>query len=121
MTANAQDFIVVGKISSAYGIKGWVKVISFTDPEDNLLQYRPWYLKQAGQWKNVAISEGRNQQVIELGVVDSLMETGANDVLVVKGGSEGDKERLIPFVMHEFIKSVDLEKQTIHVDWDVDF
>ena len=52
MTAKEQDYIVVGKISSPYGVKGWVKLFSYTDPVDNILQYRPWFIKQKGVWKD---------------------------------------------------------------------
>ncbi|PHS70180.1 MAG: ribosome maturation factor RimM [Cycloclasticus sp.] len=51
------------------------------------------------------------------GVIDHLLETGANDVMVIKG----DRERLIPFVMGQVIKSVDLKEQQMIVDWDVDY
>lgn len=187
MTGKDQEFIVVGRISSPYGIKGWVKVFSYTDPPDNIFRYQPWYVflqgtylqgtyqtgtQQKGFWKEFAVDEGHihgnalvahiktiddrngaerlkgcdiaitreqlpaaspgeyywidligsrviNLAGIELGVVDHLLETGANDVLVVRDG--GGQERLIPFVMKEFIKSVDLENHTIHVDWDADF
>ena len=34
--------VVVGRFGSPYGIKGWIKVISFTDPIDHLLDYLPW-------------------------------------------------------------------------------
>ena len=52
-----------------------------------------------------------------LGTVDHLIETGANDVLVVKG----DRERLIPFVLQQVVTRVDLDAGTIQVDWDKDF
>ncbi|MGB5261838.1 MAG: ribosome maturation factor RimM [Gammaproteobacteria bacterium] len=52
-----------------------------------------------------------------LGQVDHLLETGANDVLVVRG----DRERLVPFVQGEVIRSIDLHKGEIRVDWDPDF
>ena len=52
-----------------------------------------------------------------LGTVDHLIETGANDVLVV----DGDRERLIPFVLDKVVMSVDLDKAEIQVDWDKDF
>lgn len=52
-----------------------------------------------------------------LGVVDHLIETGANDVLVVKG----EKERLIPFVLGEIVQSVDLKKGLITTDWQTDY
>lgn len=57
-----------------------------------------------------------NQQGIELGEVANLFETGANDVMVVKG----DKERLIPFTAFA-VHEVDLDNKKIIVDWDADF
>ena len=53
----------------------------------------------------------------EFGVIDQMLETGANDVIVVKG----DRERLIPYVTEQVVKSVDLDKQQMIVDWDADF
>lgn len=54
---------------------------------------------------------------VDLGTVDHLMATGANDVLVVKG----DRERLIPFVQGSVVKRVDTRGGVIEVDWDPDF
>ncbi len=51
------------------------------------------------------------------GSVDQMLETGANDVMVV----QGDRERLIPFVMDEVVKQVDLDKGQIIVEWDAEF
>ncbi|PCI22967.1 MAG: ribosome maturation factor RimM [Piscirickettsiaceae bacterium] len=51
------------------------------------------------------------------GVIDHMLETGANDVIVVKG----DVQRLIPFVMHDVIKTVDLDARRMIVDWDSDY
>ena len=42
---NDSVFITVGKIGAPYGIRGWVKVQSFTEPVENLLDYDPWYLE----------------------------------------------------------------------------
>ena len=51
-----------------------------------------------------------------LGTVDYLIETGANDVLVVSG----ERERLIPYIPR-VIRHVDLGERLIRVDWDADF
>ena len=51
-----------------------------------------------------------------LGQVDYLFETGANDVMVVKG----DRQHLLPFV-GQVIRSVDLAAGVITVDWEADF
>lgn len=53
---------------------------------------------------------------VDLGTVESLFETGANDVMVVKG----ERQRLLPFT-HDAIKDVDLAGGLITVDWDPDF
>jgi 16S rRNA processing protein RimM len=52
-----------------------------------------------------------------LGRLDHLFETGANDVMVVKG----EQECLVPFIEGQVVKSVDLETREIRVDWDPDF
>jgi len=53
----------------------------------------------------------------KFGVINHMLETGANDVIVVKG----ERERLIPFVMDQVVKSVDLVERQMVVDWDADF
>ncbi len=58
-----------------------------------------------------------NLEGIELGTVVKLFATGANDVMVVKG----DRERLLPFVHGDFVKSVDVAGGGIVVDWDPEF
>jgi 16S rRNA processing protein RimM len=67
-------------------------------------------------WNDLIGHEVVNQQKEHLGIVQTFMETGANDVLVVKG----EKEYLIPFISH-VIMNVDMAKKEIEVDWDKDF
>lgn len=57
-----------------------------------------------------------------LGTVDRLLETGANDVLVVvpTEASVDDKEHLIPWIPDSVIVDVDLERKKIEVSWYVD-
>jgi len=52
----------------------------------------------------------------ELGKVTGMMETGANDVMIVKG----EQERLVPYT-DQAVKEVDLDRAVIKVDWDEDF
>ena len=173
------EYVVVGKIGAPFGVRGWVKLYSFTEPVDNLLDYDPWYTRPKNSKDSAAVDKGwviapvteakthgkgfvaqfkgaddrdaaarlngqeiaiRRDQLpptaegeyywhdlqglmvtttegVSLGVVDHLLETGANDVLVVKG----DRERLIPYVLGPIVKSVDLAAGTLQVDWDPDF
>ena len=53
---------------------------------------------------------------VDLGEVARMMETGANDVLVV----HGDVERLIPFLLGTVVQSVDIGGGAIVVDWHMD-
>ena len=57
-----------------------------------------------------------------LGTVDYLIDTGANDVLVVKAceGSIDKRERLIPYVPDSTVIQVDLDEGLIVVDWFID-
>jgi 16S rRNA processing protein RimM len=69
-------------------------------------------------WKDLIGLSVYNHVGVHLGKVIELLETGANDVLVLKGE---DKERLIPYLPDTVIIAVDLEKQTIRVNWDENF
>ncbi|MGJ0484954.1 MAG: ribosome maturation factor RimM [Methylomicrobium sp.] len=170
MTRENDNTVDVGKISGVFGVKGWVKVFSYTSPKENILNYLPWLLKKAGEVKTVEVVDGklhgsgvivlikgvndrnqaetllgseifiRREQLPEtsegeyywsdliglevvttdgvaLGVVDSLLETGANDVLIVKG----ERERAVPFIKEQVIVEIDREGGRIVVDWDPDF
>jgi 16S rRNA processing protein RimM len=62
------------------------------------------------------------EEKVLLGSVDYLIETGANDVLVVKPckGSIDKRERLIPYLPDDTVIRVDLDEALIEVDWFVD-
>lgn len=49
--------LVLGRISGTYGVRGWVKIFSETEPRENILSYSPWYLGQSHLPRKVA--EGR--------------------------------------------------------------
>lgn len=51
--------VTLGKIIGLYGLHGWVKVYSYTDPIANILNYSPWQLYHHGQWQTVTIAEGK--------------------------------------------------------------
>jgi 16S rRNA processing protein RimM len=51
--------IIVGRFGSPYGIRGWVKVISYTDPIEKILDYSPWQINRKGKWQLVNIVTGK--------------------------------------------------------------
>ncbi len=161
--------VVLGRISGLFGVRGWVKVYSYTEPREAVLDYDRWLLSGSDGWQEAKVAEGqRHGKTIiarldgyvdreqaaslvgteigvpreslpqtgkdefywsdleglrvlhrdgsELGKVAYLLETGANDVMVVKG----EQERLIPFVMDKVVLGVDLDKGEIEVDWEWD-
>jgi 16S rRNA processing protein RimM len=173
----AQDKrITLGHIGTAYGVKGWVKVRSYTDPAHNIFTYQPWQLLLHGEWQEVKLRQGKPyvkgliaqlqgcdnryqaeayagmeiavakdhlpqlnedeyywQQLtgldvktntgIQLGNVNHLLATGANDVLVVQGNADSidTNERLIPWLLNQVVTNVDLLRGIIWVDWDPEF
>jgi len=67
-------------------------------------------------WSDLVGLAVKNQQDVDFGQVADIFETGANDVIVVKG----EVERLIPYSEQTVIE-VNLDQQTMLVDWDEDF
>lgn len=51
--------VVLGKIRSAVGLAGWVKVESFTEPPDNILRYRTWQLRNPMGWRPLRLKSSR--------------------------------------------------------------
>jgi 16S rRNA processing protein RimM len=68
-------------------------------------------------WSDLIGLQVESLQGEPLGMVGSMLETGADDVMVLNG----DRERLIPFVMGEIVHEVDLERQRMVVDWSPDY
>lgn len=56
-----QEMIDVGRISGLHGVRGWVKIYSYTDPREGILKYDPWLVKVGGQWRPFKLKTGRAQ------------------------------------------------------------
>ena len=68
-------------------------------------------------WSDLIGLEVESLDAEPLGTVETMLETGANDVMVLRG----DRERLIPFVMGDVVKLVDLANKRVIVDWKPDY
>lgn len=68
-------------------------------------------------WSELVGLQVVNLDGVTFGHIDSLFETGANDVIVVKG----EEERLIPFLQPNVVRKVDLEAGVMTVDWGEDY
>jgi 16S rRNA processing protein RimM len=55
----ADRIVTLGRIAGTFGVRGWVKVQSFTDPPENIFEYENWRILQRGEWQPIAIEDGR--------------------------------------------------------------
>jgi len=168
---DADKRVLLGKIVGLFGVNGWVKVESYTEPRVRIFKYLPWSVKTEAGERQVVQVQGRahgkglvallpqvedrdaaqawidaeiwvqrsalpkakrgeyywadlegldvvNLDGVAFGKVSHLFSTGANDVIVVR---DGGRERLIPFVLKQFVTEVNLDSARITVDWDPDF
>lgn len=168
--------VVLGKLTSPHGIKGWLKVYSYTNPMDSILEYPEWWVRQGNTLTPMRVVQGSRQGkglVVQLKGVDDrtaaealaqadilmpkdalpelsddeyywheleglavftqsgerlgrvsyLFETGANDVMVVRGDDDAidKRERLLPFLPDDVIVEIHLEEGRMVVDWDPEF
>ena len=173
---NRLQLVELGRFGRPHGIKGWLKVNSFTTPIDNLCSYEQLSAEIGGSWIPLVMDQYRTQgkglvvhiegyddpetarqltgkgiwverdalpalaanefywhqlqglQVINqheqvFGEVTELMETGANDVLVVDPteGSIDDRQRLIPYLYGSVVQQVSVEAGLIRVNWEADY
>lgn len=174
---SVSDKIILGNLGAVYGIKGWLRINSFTEQVEDIFAYTPWFIGRGGNWQPVEVSQWRrhnkglvaklshiddrdeaaaftgmdiavntdvlpvlnedefywrdlqglrviNLQGYDMGLVDHVFSTPANDVLVVIANTNdafGKHERLIPFVHPEVVHDVRREERQLIVDWPADF
>jgi len=51
--------VVLGQVGGAFGVQGWVRIQSFTDPPENILKFGHWQLGRAGQWREIEVEDGK--------------------------------------------------------------
>jgi 16S rRNA processing protein RimM len=165
----------MARIAAPFGIKGWLKLQTFTEYADSLDQFDSWFVSSPKGWQEVEVEDfavnvrsvvaklkgiddrtaaeklGKrdiavprswldqpdgdeyywidligakviNEAGESLGTIETLMETGANDVLVVRSGNSAGRtavstEILIPFVS-EYLANVDRQNKVVTVRWE---
>ncbi|MFG6668394.1 ribosome maturation factor RimM [Halomonas sp. HNIBRBA4712] len=171
-----ETHVVLGQLTSPHGVKGWLKVYSYTSPIDSILEYPEWWVRQGQTLTKIPLIQGRRQGkalVVQLKDIDDrnaaealaqadillpkeslpeladdeyywheleglrvetrsgerlgrisyLFETGANDVMVVRGDDEAidRRERLLPYLPDDVVLDISLEEGRMIVDWDSEF
>ncbi|MGI9258621.1 MAG: ribosome maturation factor RimM [Gammaproteobacteria bacterium] len=59
MSAPSRQLVTLGKISGVFGVKGWIKVHSFTDPRDSIVQFDQWVLRHGGSDDEIVVETGK--------------------------------------------------------------
>ncbi len=79
------ELLVMGRIASPFGVKGWVRVNAYTAMADNLLDYSPWYLNLQGEWQATEPLAGRHHGK---GLVVQLQECHDRDAAAALTGTD---------------------------------
>ncbi len=167
--------LVVGKVTAHHGLKGWVKISSYTRPVEHIGEYASVLLGRGGasrDWQRFRVSDYRlegtprlakienwvsredaqnyigcliaidrhalpaleegeyywadlldcevtNKSRVVLGRITDIMETGANDVLVVRQDTSDRRETLVPWIA-DAVLDIDLKRRCVLVDWHED-
>lgn len=61
MSAKPHRLVTLGRISGVYGVRGWVKVHSYTEPRDNVVGFARWTLRTRAGESTVEVEDGRAQ------------------------------------------------------------
>ncbi|HTJ19964.1 MAG TPA: ribosome maturation factor RimM [Steroidobacteraceae bacterium] len=77
--------VVLGQVGGAFGVQGWVRIQSYTDPPANILKYERWQLGRAGQWREVEVEDGK---VTAKGVLAKLVGVETPEDARLATGSE---------------------------------
>ncbi|HEU4619438.1 MAG TPA: ribosome maturation factor RimM [Gammaproteobacteria bacterium] len=61
MGARGDKRVTLGRISGVHGVRGWVKVLSYTEPRENIAAFGSWILDRRGESRRVEVEAARLQ------------------------------------------------------------
>ena len=77
--------VILGRVTGLYGVKGWIKVHSYTEPREALLDYKDWLLLSDNDQQAVKLAEGKRHGKAVIARLD-----GVDDRDDAAGGQEKD-------------------------------
>ena len=81
--SQSTDYILLGNISGAHGLKGWLKVFSHTSPRLKITEYSQWFLKKDGEdWRVHKVLKGREQGKNIIVQLEGVKERSQVDALI---------------------------------------
>ena len=81
-----RKMILVGRFHGAFGVKGEVKLESFTDPPERIFRYQPWTLRDAQG--RASACEGARGRATNKGVVATVPDIADRDAADALRGTE---------------------------------
>lgn len=103
-TAEPARQIEIGRIVGVFGIRGWLKVESYTDPLEGILDYAEWHLERPGMAGNWRVREGRRHGRRVVASLEQIEDRDAAQRLVGARIAVG-REQLPPLAPREYYRA----------------
>lgn len=58
---SAERRVLMGRVVGVFGVRGWLKIESYSQPRDRLFRYRPWLMGRSGELREVTPRDLREQ------------------------------------------------------------
>jgi 16S rRNA processing protein RimM len=98
-STSSDDVVVIGRIQGAFGVQGWIRLTSYTDPADNILRYSPWLLQDGSSWRSLDVLAAKAQRN---GFVARLAEIADRDAAAaLRGRLIGIAAAALPQAEHD--------------------
>lgn len=73
--------VVIGRFGGSFGVLGWIKIISFATPKDNILNFKPWLIQKNHLWKELCFEDSKKH--------------GENIVVKISGCNSPEEAKLL--------------------------
>lgn len=81
-TEKSAEPVLLGRISGVFGVEGWVKLFSYTDPREAILDYPDCLLRQSGTWNKVRWQKGRRQGKTVVASLEGIDDRDSAEALI---------------------------------------
>lgn len=78
---SSSDYLIVGKVGAPYGVKGWVKINSFTQNADDIFDYSPWLLNSGAGYQNIKVDQWRHHGKSLVAKLESIDDRNAAELI----------------------------------------
>lgn len=102
----------MGRLCATYGLKGFIKVQSFTEQPENLFDYSPWFIRRRGEeWREVQVEAWKPHAGGFIAKLDAA--NVKEEAALLTGMDIGIKRSSLPPPSDDEVYLVDLEGCTV--------